>query len=131
MAGVTGAQEIFMRRGDALLFVDSCAHGSAPRTTEGPGARRFVLYRYGPSWGSSRYGCECRSSVSVSCGANQAVTSACTSLLTPGVLPRNSHCAETAADQPSAELLARLTPRRRKILLPGGVEPLLPPSCKL
>ena len=40
---------------DVLLFVDSTAHGSAPRTNE-EGERRFALYRYGPNWGSSRYG---------------------------------------------------------------------------
>ena len=88
MEGVAGAEEIFMRKGDVLLFVDCCAHGSAPRTE--PGERRFSLYRYGPSWGSNRYGY-----------------------------------------QPSDELLARLTPRRRKMLLPGGVEPLLPTASKL
>ena len=48
-----GAVEIFMKAGDVLLFVDSIAHGSAPRTN--PGERRFVLYRYGPNWGRSRY----------------------------------------------------------------------------
>mgnify|MGYP002631455030 CR=1 FL=1 len=53
MAKVPGAVEIFMKAGDVLLFVDSIAHGSAPRTN--PGERRFVLYRYGPSWGRSRY----------------------------------------------------------------------------
>ena len=53
MAKVPGAVEIFMKAGDVLLFVDSIAHGSAPRTN--PGERRFVLYRYGPNWGRSRY----------------------------------------------------------------------------
>eukprot|EP01047_Picozoa_sp_COSAG01_P072999 COSAG01_NODE_11767_length_1863_cov_1.434807_2_plen_172_part_00 len=53
MSKVPGATEIFMKKGDVLLFVDSTAHGSAPRTN--PGERRFVLYRYGPNWGRSRY----------------------------------------------------------------------------
>jgi ectoine hydroxylase-related dioxygenase (phytanoyl-CoA dioxygenase family) len=52
MSRVPGAVEIFMKAGDVLLFVDSTAHGSAPRTNEGE--RRFALYRYGPNWGSSR-----------------------------------------------------------------------------
>ena len=86
MRGVAGAEEIHMRAGDALLFVDCCAHGSAPRTVT-EGERRFSLYRYGPSWGSSRYGYV-----------------------------------------PSRDLMCRLTPQRRRMLLPGGVEPLLPPS---
>ena len=44
--------DLLKKAGDVLLFVDSTAHGSAPRTNEGE--RRFVLYRYGPNWGSSR-----------------------------------------------------------------------------
>ena len=35
--------------------VDCCVHGSAPREVR-TGQRRFVLYRYGPSWANSRYG---------------------------------------------------------------------------
>jgi hypothetical protein len=49
------AVEIHQKAGDALLFVDCCVHGSAPRQRR-DGHRRFVLYRYGPSWGNSRYG---------------------------------------------------------------------------
>lgn len=54
MTNVPAAVEIFMKAGDVLLFVDSTAHGSAARTNDGE--RRFALYRYGPNWGSSRYG---------------------------------------------------------------------------
>ena len=73
--GIEGAIEIEMRAGDALLFVDCIAHGSAKRRV--PGDRRIVIYRYGPHWGHSRYGY-----------------------------------------QPSADLLARLTPERRRIIQP-------------
>jgi hypothetical protein len=52
--GTEGAIEIFMRAGDALLFVDGLAHGSAKRINEG--TRRVVVYRYGPSWGNFRHG---------------------------------------------------------------------------
>lgn len=53
---VPGAKEVHMEAGDALLFVDSVMHGSATRTN--PGDRRFAVFRYGPSWGVSRYGYE-------------------------------------------------------------------------
>jgi hypothetical protein len=78
---VEGAIEVHAKAGDALLFVDCVAHGSAQRTN--PGFRRHVIYRYGPHWGHSRYGYE-----------------------------------------PSPELLARLTPERRKIIQP--LPPLMP-----
>ena len=52
--GIEGAVEIQMKAGDALLFVDGAAHGSAKRTN--PGIRRTIVYRYGPSWGNFRYG---------------------------------------------------------------------------
>ena len=74
-ATIAGAVEVHLRAGDALLFVDCCTHGSAPRTN--PGERRVVVNRYGPSWGNFRHGY-----------------------------------------QPSPELLARLTPRRRSIVGP-------------
>ena len=48
-----GAVEVHMNAGDALLFVDSCSHGSAKRIHEGE--RRIVVYRYGPSWGNFRH----------------------------------------------------------------------------
>lgn len=51
---INGAIEVYMKAGDALLFVDSLCHGSATRTN--PGDRRIVVYRYGPSWGNFRYG---------------------------------------------------------------------------
>ena len=51
---VEGAIEIYMDAGDALLFVDSLAHGSAERVSGGE--RRIIVFRYGPSWGTSRHG---------------------------------------------------------------------------
>ncbi|MBZ0303756.1 MAG: phytanoyl-CoA dioxygenase family protein [Anaerolineae bacterium] len=51
---VTGAIEIHMAAGDAILFVDAISHGSAKRVN--PGNRRIIVFRYGPSWGSSRHG---------------------------------------------------------------------------
>jgi ectoine hydroxylase-related dioxygenase (phytanoyl-CoA dioxygenase family) len=70
-----GAIEVNLKKGDALLFVDALMHGATARTN--PGERRVVIYRYGPSWGSTRHGFRY-----------------------------------------SQELLARLTPARRKILDP-------------
>ncbi|MEM7114605.1 MAG: phytanoyl-CoA dioxygenase family protein [Chloroflexota bacterium] len=52
--GMTGAIEVFMEPGDALMFVDAICHGSARRTN--PGQRRMSVYRYGPSWGNFRHG---------------------------------------------------------------------------
>ena len=52
MDGVVGAIECHLQKGDALLFVDAIAHGSARRTN--PGERRVCVYRYGPSWGYFR-----------------------------------------------------------------------------
>jgi hypothetical protein len=52
MDGIVGAIECHLEKGDALLFVDAIAHGSARRTN--PGNRRIAVYRYGPSWGSFR-----------------------------------------------------------------------------
>lgn len=53
---VEGAVEVHLRAGDALLFVDALAHGSAARVN--PGERRILVYRYGPHWGNTRYGYE-------------------------------------------------------------------------
>jgi ectoine hydroxylase-related dioxygenase (phytanoyl-CoA dioxygenase family) len=52
--GIEGAVEIHMQAGDAILFVDALAHGSAKRVN--PGQRRIIVYRYGPSWGNFRHG---------------------------------------------------------------------------
>jgi hypothetical protein len=51
---VEGSIEVNMKAGDALMFVDAVSHGATKRTN--PGDRRVVIYRYGPSWGSTRYG---------------------------------------------------------------------------
>lgn len=81
MDDLPGAIPVYMKAGDALLFVDGMMHGGSSRTNKGE--RRIIIYRYGASWGSTRYGY-----------------------------------------QYSEELLARLTPERRKILQP--VAPLKP-----
>ena len=54
MDGVEAAIEVYMKAGDALLFVDAICHGSATRVNSGE--RRIAVYRYGPSWGNFRYG---------------------------------------------------------------------------
>jgi hypothetical protein len=54
MEGAEAAIEVYMKAGDALLFVDAICHGSATRVNAGE--RRIVVYRYGPSWGNFRYG---------------------------------------------------------------------------
>jgi ectoine hydroxylase-related dioxygenase (phytanoyl-CoA dioxygenase family) len=54
MDDIEDAVEVHTQAGDALLFVDSIAHGSARRIN--PGERRVVIYRYGPSWGNFRRG---------------------------------------------------------------------------
>lgn len=51
---VEGGIEVTMEAGDALLFSDAIAHGATPRVN--PGERRAVIYRYGPRWGTTRYG---------------------------------------------------------------------------
>jgi hypothetical protein len=56
MDSLEGAIEVHLEKGDSLLFVDALAHGSATRTN--PGERRVVIYRYGPTWGSTRHGYE-------------------------------------------------------------------------
>lgn len=50
---VEGAIEVHLQAGDALLFVDAIAHGSAER--KNPGQRRITVFRYGPSWGFFRH----------------------------------------------------------------------------
>lgn len=54
MDTMEGAIEVQLKKGDALLFVDGISHGASSRTN--PGERRVVIYRYGVSWGSTRYG---------------------------------------------------------------------------
>ena len=51
---VDGAIEVQLRAGDAILFVDAIAHGSAERVNAGE--RRILVYRYGPHWGNTRFG---------------------------------------------------------------------------
>jgi hypothetical protein len=51
---VEGSIEVNMKAGDALMFVDALSHGATRRVN--PGDRRVVIYRYGPSWGNTRYG---------------------------------------------------------------------------
>lgn len=54
MDDAVGAVEVHMAKGDALLFCDGLSHGASSRTN--PGERRVVIFRYGVSWGSTRYG---------------------------------------------------------------------------
>tara|TARA_B100000579_G_scaffold434574_1_gene455757 strand:- start:854 stop:1633 length:780 start_codon:yes stop_codon:yes gene_type:complete len=51
---VEGAIELPLKAGDAAMFVDCLAHGSARRIH--PGQRRILIIRYGPHWGNNRYG---------------------------------------------------------------------------
>jgi hypothetical protein len=51
---VEGTVPVFLKAGDAILFVDSLCHGGASRTK--PGLRKTIVYRYGPYWGSTRFG---------------------------------------------------------------------------
>jgi hypothetical protein len=49
-----GAVPVYLKAGDAILFVDCVSHGGASRTN--PGIRRTLVYRYGPYWGQTRLG---------------------------------------------------------------------------
>jgi ectoine hydroxylase-related dioxygenase (phytanoyl-CoA dioxygenase family) len=51
---VAGAQEVHLKAGDAIVFVDATCHGSAKRIN--PGERRISVYRYGSSWNRTRWG---------------------------------------------------------------------------
>lgn len=51
---VEGSIEVNMKAGDALMFVDALSHGATKRINAGE--RRVVIFRYGPSWGNTRYG---------------------------------------------------------------------------
>ena len=57
MDDLPGAIPAFLKKGDALLFVDGLMHGGSSRTKEG-GERRVTIYRYGPLWASTRFGFE-------------------------------------------------------------------------
>jgi hypothetical protein len=54
LEGVEGAVSVHMAAGDAIMFVDSCCHGSARRVNDGE--RRFCVYRYGSTWNRTRWG---------------------------------------------------------------------------
>jgi hypothetical protein len=54
MDTLPGAIPVYMKKGSALLFVDGLMHGGSSRTN--PGERRITIYRYGPSWASTRFG---------------------------------------------------------------------------
>jgi ectoine hydroxylase-related dioxygenase (phytanoyl-CoA dioxygenase family) len=56
MDHLEGAVPVYLKRGDALLFVDGLMHGGSSRTN--PGERRVTIYRYGPVWGATRFGYE-------------------------------------------------------------------------
>lgn len=56
MDHLEGAVPVYLEKGDALLFVDGLLHGGSSRTN--PGERRVVIYRYGPTWGRTRFGYE-------------------------------------------------------------------------
>ena len=83
MDTLTGAVEVNLKAGDAIVFVDGISHGASSRIN--PGERRVVVYRYGVSWGATRRGYRY-----------------------------------------SDELLARLSPDRRRILQP--IDPVRPPG---
>jgi hypothetical protein len=57
MDHLEGAIPVYMKKGDALLFVDGLMHGGSSRTNT-TGERRVVIYRYGVKWASTRYGYE-------------------------------------------------------------------------
>ncbi len=48
------AEPVWLQKGDAVLFVDGLMHGGGARTNAGE--RRVIIYRYGPMWGSTRFG---------------------------------------------------------------------------
>jgi ectoine hydroxylase-related dioxygenase (phytanoyl-CoA dioxygenase family) len=54
MDTLPGAIPVYLKKGDALLFVDGLMHGGSSRTN--PGERRITIFRYGPSWASTRFG---------------------------------------------------------------------------
>lgn len=54
MDTIAGAVPAYLEKGDALVFVDALMHGGSSRSNGGE--RRITIYRYGPSWGRTRYG---------------------------------------------------------------------------
>ena len=56
MDHLEGAIEVYLKKGDALLFCDGIIHGGGSRTN--PGERRVIIYRYGPLWTVTRFGYE-------------------------------------------------------------------------
>lgn len=56
MDALEGAVAVYMKRGDAFLFVDGIMHGGCSRTNEGE--RRVIIFRYGNMWAATRYGFE-------------------------------------------------------------------------
>jgi ectoine hydroxylase-related dioxygenase (phytanoyl-CoA dioxygenase family) len=56
MDHLEGAVPAYLKKGDALLFVDGLMHGGSSRTNEGE--RRILIYRYGPSWARTRFNYE-------------------------------------------------------------------------
>ena len=57
MDELEGAVSVHLKKGDALLFVDGLMHGGSSRTST-EGERRVTIYRYGPTWGTTRFGYE-------------------------------------------------------------------------
>ena len=57
MDDLEGAIPVYLKKGDAVLFVDGLMHGGSSRTTAS-GERRVTIYRYGPKWGQTRFGYE-------------------------------------------------------------------------
>lgn len=55
MDSMVGVVQPELKKGDALIFTDTIAHGAASRTKP-DGERRTVIYRYGPVWGATRGG---------------------------------------------------------------------------
>ena len=57
MDDLEGAIPVYLKKGDAVVFVDGLMHGGSSRTKEG-GERRVTIYRYGPKWAQTRFGYE-------------------------------------------------------------------------
>lgn len=57
MDTLDGAIPVYLQAGDAVIFVDGIMHGGSSRTNT-TGERRVTIFRYGVSWGSTRYGYE-------------------------------------------------------------------------